>query len=85
VTVDDYGRLTAVTGAAINIDASQIGTGTLSVSQGGTGNTNFTTNSILVGQGTSAISSIYSTTEGHILQINSSGVPVFEHLNGGTF
>jgi hypothetical protein len=85
VTVDDYGRLTAVTGAAINIDASQIGTGTLSVSQGGTGNTNFTTNSILVGQGTSAISSIYSTTEGHILQINSSGVPVFDHLNGGTF
>jgi hypothetical protein len=85
VTVDDYGRLTAVTGAAINIDASQIGTGTLSVSRGGTGNTNFTTNSILVGQGTDAISSIYSTTEGHILQINSSGVPVFDHLNGGTF
>jgi hypothetical protein len=85
VTVDDYGRLTAVTGAAINIDATQITSGTISIGQGGTGNTSLTTNGVLIGKGTDPISTVFSSTEGHILQINSSGVPVFDHLNGGTF
>jgi len=85
ITVDDYGRLTAVTGAEINIDASQIGTGTIAVARGGTGNTSFTQNGVLIGQGTNAVTTAFSSTEGHVLQINASGVPVFDHLNGGSF
>jgi hypothetical protein len=85
ITVDDYGRLTAVTGAEINIDASQIGSGTIAVGRGGTGNTSLTQNGVLIGQGTNAVTTAFSSTEGHVLQINASGVPVFDHLNGGSF
>jgi len=34
---------------------------------------------------TGALSSLASGTLGHVLQINSSGVPVFGHLQGGSF
>jgi hypothetical protein len=85
ITVDDYGRLTAVTGAEINIDASQIGSGTIAVGRGGTGNTSLTQNGVLIGQGTDPLTTVFSSTEGHVLQINGSGVPVFDHLNGGSF
>ena len=85
LTVDAYGRVTAATGAEIAIAASQVTSGTFSVSQGGTGATTLTNNGILLGQGTSAISSVSSSTEGHVLQINDSGVPTFAHLNGGSF
>ena len=85
LTVDDYGRTTAATAADIAIAASQVTSGTFSVSQGGTGATTLTNNGILLGQGTSAISSVSSSTEGHVLQINDSGVPTFAHLNGGSF
>jgi hypothetical protein len=57
----------------------------LPVARGGTGNTSFTTNAILMGQGTSAVTTVASSTEGHVLQINASGVPTFAHLNGGFF
>lgn len=85
LTVDAYGRVTAATGAAIAIDTSQLTSGTLGVARGGTGNTTFTTNHVLLGAGTSAITTVGSSTEGHVLQINSSGVPTFAHLSGGTF
>lgn len=60
-------------------------TGTLAVSNGGTGNTSLQLNSVLIGQGTSAITTVASSTEGHLLQINASGVPTFGMLSGGTF
>jgi hypothetical protein len=85
VTVDSYGRLTALTSQAIVLDASQITTGTLGVARGGTGAGTFTTNGVLLGQGTSAITTVSSSTEGHILTINSSGAPTFTMLSGGTF
>ena len=66
-------------------NASYISTGTLAVSYGGTGNTSLTDNGVLVGRGTSAVSTVYSSTEGNILQINSSGVPQFGFLDGGAF
>jgi hypothetical protein len=84
-TVNSYGEVTAYTGAAIAIAASQITSGTLSVARGGTGNTSFTTNGVLIGQGTSALTTASSSTEGHVLTINASGVPTFMHLSGGTF
>ncbi len=85
LTVDDYGRVTAATGVEIAIGANQITSGTLTVSRGGTGAGTFTQNGVLLGQGTSAFTTASSSTEGHLLTINSSGVPTFAHLSGGTF
>lgn len=85
LTLAANGRVSAVTNTSIAIGASAITSGTLGVARGGTGNTTFTNNGVLLGQGTSAITTVYSSTEGHILQINSSGVPVFGVLNGGSF
>ena len=58
---------------------------TIGVVDGGTGNTAFTLNHVVIGNGTNALTTVGSTTEGHLLTINSSGAPVFEHLSGGTF
>lgn len=85
ITVDDFGRLTALTSSEIAIGASQITSGTLGVERGGTGAGTFTTNGVLLGQGTSAFTTVSSSTEGHILTINNAGVPTFEMLSGGTF
>ena len=85
ITVDDFGRLTALTTSAITVDASQITSGSLGVERGGTGAGTFTTNGVLLGQGTSAFTTVSSSTEGHILTINNAGVPTFEMLSGGTF
>ena len=57
----------------------------LTVPNGGTGNTAFTTNHVVIGNGTGALTTVGSATEGHILTINSSGAPTFQHLQGGTF
>jgi hypothetical protein len=85
-TTDAYGRVSAVSNTAIgNLSAAIITSGTLPVARGGTGNTSFTNNGILMGQGTSAVTTVVSSTEGHVLQINASGIPTFAHLNGGFF
>jgi hypothetical protein len=85
VSVDAYGRLTALTAASIAIDTSQITSGTLGVPRGGLGVSSLTTNGVVLGQGTSAVSTASSSTEGHVLTINGSGVPTFTMLSGGTF
>ena len=87
ITTDSYGRVTAVTNTAIAIAASQVTSGSFSVSQGGTGVSSFTANSVLISgtTSTSAVVSLNSSTEGHVLQISSTGVPTFAHLNGGSF
>jgi hypothetical protein len=59
--------------------------GTLAVGNGGTGNTALTLNGVVLGQGASALTTVVSATEGHVLQISSAGVPTFAHLNGGSF
>jgi len=85
ITTDAYGRVTAVTNTSIAIAATQITSGTLTVARGGTGNTALTNNGVVIGQGTSALTTVTSSTEGHVLQINASGVPIFAHLSGGSF
>jgi len=87
LTVDAYGRVTAATGAAIAIAASAITSGTLGVTRGGTGFASYTANGVIIGgvTSTSALTSVASSTEGHVLQVSSSGVPTFAHLNGGSF
>ena len=85
ISVDDYGRLTALTTSNIVIGTSQITSGILPVARGGTGVETITTNGVLLGQGTSAVTTASSSTEGHVLTINSSGVPEFQMISGGTF
>jgi hypothetical protein len=87
ITTDAYGRVSAVTNTAIAIDTSAITSGILGIARGGTGFSSYTANGVIIGglTSTSALSSVASSTEGHILQINTSGIPSFAMLNGGTF
>jgi hypothetical protein len=87
ITTDAYGRVSAVTNTAIAIDTSQVTSGILGVTRGGTGFGSYTANGVIIGglTSTSALSSVASATEGHILQINTSGIPTFGYLNGGSF
>ena len=87
ITTDAKGRVTAVTNTAIAIDTSQVTSGILGVVRGGTGFSSYTANGVIIGgvTTTSALTSVASSTEGHVLQISSSGVPTFAHLNGGSF
>jgi hypothetical protein len=87
ISYNAYGDITAYTGAAIAIDTSQVTSGILGVTRGGTGFGSYTANGVIIGglTSTSALSSVASSTEGHVLQINTSGIPVFGYLNGGSF
>ena len=87
ITTDAYGRVTAVTNTSIAIDTTQITSGILGVVRGGTGFSSYTANGVIIGglTSTSALTSVASATEGHVLQISSSGIPTFAHLNGGSF
>jgi hypothetical protein len=79
------GRIVSANTTTIAIDTSAITSGTLGVTRGGTGAGTFTNNGVVLGQGTSALTTASSSTEGHVLTINNSGVPTFSHLSGGTF
>ena len=83
--VEANGRISSANNTSIAIDASAITSGTLGVPRGGTGAGTFTNNGVLLGQGTSAFATASSSTEGHVLTINSSGVPSFAMISGGTF
>ena len=87
ITTDAYGRVTAVTNTAIAIDTTQITSGILDIVRGGTGFSSYTANGVIIGglTSTSALTSVASATEGHVLQISSTGIPTFAHLNGGSF
>jgi hypothetical protein len=87
ITTDAYGRVSAITNTAIAIDTSAITSGTLAVGRGGTGFSSYTANGVIIGglTSTSALTSVASSTEGHVLQISTSGIPSFAMLNGGTF
>jgi hypothetical protein len=61
LTVDAYGRITAYTGAAIAIAASQVTSGQLAIAQGGTNSSSFTNNQLTYYNGTSIVSLANST------------------------
>jgi hypothetical protein len=65
-------------------NGSYISTGVVAVSYGGTGNTTFTTNGILFGNGTGPVQVTAAGTDGQVLQ-SDQGVPKFAMLDGGTF
>jgi len=83
--IEANGRISSANSTTIAIAASAITSGTLGVARGGTGAGTFTTNGVLLGNGTGAFNTASSSTEGHILTINASGVPTFAMLSGGTF
>jgi hypothetical protein len=83
--IEANGRISSANSTAIAIAASAITSGTLGVARGGTGAGTFTNNGVLLGNGTGAFNTASSSTEGHILTINASGVPTFAMLSGGTF
>lgn len=92
ISYNSYGDITAYTGAAIAIDTSQITSGTLGVTRGGTGAATFTTNGIMFGNGTGALQVTAAagtsdqTWSAQLLTVNGSGTPVWTTtLNGGTF
>lgn len=92
LTVDAYGRVTAATGADININTSQIGSGTLGVVRGGTGAASFTAKGITYGNGTDALlvtaaaGTADQTWSNQVLTTTDAGVPVWTTaLDGGTF
>ncbi len=69
ITVDAKGRATGITNTAIAINANQITSGTLPVANGGTGNTTLTSNAVLLGNGTSAITTTSPGTNGQVLAL----------------
>jgi hypothetical protein len=71
----------------LQIDTSAITSGILGIVRGGTGFSSYTANGVIIGgvTTTSALTSVASSTEGHVLQISSTGIPTFAHLNGGSF
>jgi hypothetical protein len=87
ITLAANGRVSSIVNTSIAIGASAITSGTLGVVRGGTGFSSYTANGVIVGglTSTSALTSVASSTEGHVLQISSSGIPTFAHLNGGSF
>jgi hypothetical protein len=92
ITTDAYGRVSGITNTAIAIDTSQITSGTLGVTRGGTGAATFTSNGILFGNGTGALQVTVAagtsdqTWSAQLLTVNASGTPVWTTtLNGGTF
>ena len=65
-TVTSSGDLT-LGGTLANVDLAAAVTGTLPVANGGTGATTITANSVVIGSGTSALSSVAPSTSGNVL------------------
>ena len=88
VVVDAKGRVSSGMALAVSdipsLPMSQIGSGTLAVGNGGTGNTNFSSNGVLLGNSSS---NIFSTSAGSAYQAltvpSGGGTPSFGALNLG--
>ena len=79
-TVDSKGRLTSA--GTTTLDVSALSSGNLSVARGGTGAGTFSTNGVLYGNGTGALSASSAGTSGQFLVANSSGIPTFVTASG---
>lgn len=78
------GSYTGITGVG-TITAGTWNGSTVAVGYGGTGQTTFTLNGVLYGNGGGALSVTAAGTEGQVLQASAAGVPNFGMLDGGTF
>lgn len=78
------GSYTGITGVG-TLTAGTWNADVITVPYGGSGRTSFTTNGILFGNSSGAISVTSAGTEGQVLQASASGVPSFGMLDGGSF
>ena len=78
------GPYTGITGVG-TILAGTWNADVITVPYGGTGGTSFTQNGILYGNTAGPLKVTSAGTEGQVLQADSSGVPQFAHLDGGSF
>jgi hypothetical protein len=86
VTNSSAVAITANSTLSVAITANTLSLSTaLGVASGGSGRSTFTNNYVIVGNTTGPVTMIGSSTEGHVLQISSSGAPAFGGLDGGTF
>jgi hypothetical protein len=83
----DYGRVSGVANTALVVDLSTAITGTLGVVNGGTGSSSFTVKGVIVSDSASSTGALTALTGSayQVLQLSSTGVPVFGGINGGTF
>ena len=86
-TATGYSVATLVANIEGNVSGGTVSglTAAIGVADGGTGAGTFTSNGIVYGNGTSALQVTAAGTEGQILLADSSGVPVWGTLDGGTF
>lgn len=78
--------LTANSTVSVSITANSVVLGTpLAATSGGTGQNTYTTGDMLYASGASALAKVAIGTFGTVLQANSSGLPQFATLDGGTF
>ena len=92
-TVDTANASFAIATIVANLESANVqitggsitGITDLSVADGGTGRSTFTTNGVIYGNGTTGLLVTAAGTDGQVLQANASGVPVFADLDGGTF
>lgn len=80
--VNAQGQLTSASDVSIAIAASQVTSGTLPVARGGTGASTLTANAVIIGNGTSAVSSVSPGTAGNVLTSDGSAW-VSESPSGG--
>jgi hypothetical protein len=84
VPTDDAGFTVATLVANLTGGTVSGLTANIAVGDGGTGRGTLTTNSILYGQGTSAVGMLTGSAY-QVLQLNGSGVPVFSGIDGGSY
>ncbi len=95
---DAQGRVTGVTNTNIAVDAGAITSGTLSTTRGGTGVSNPSTGTLLLGAGASAMTALAGTTVYDLIQwsgsawaryagqeLDSAASPTFAQVNTGAF
>ena len=79
-------QITANSSLAVSITANSLSLSTaLGTTSGGTGLNTYTTGDLLYASGTNTLAKLAANTDGTVLQMNSSGVPVWNSLDGGTF
>lgn len=57
----------------------------IAANKGGTGQTSYSTGDLLYASSSSALSKLTISTEGKVLQVDASGVPVWGDIDGGTY
>ena len=78
--------ITANASVAVAITANTLSlTTALAATEGGTGHKTYASGDLLYASNTTYLSSLASSTEGQMLQMDASGMPVWGGIDGGTF